>query len=136
MWRTLEGKYIRKRTHFQSSHRLHHLNVLCSRDHEHLNLKGGGRAGSSAQYPEDECRRIVADGIIPPDAPEGGRILHDSPFLDFKGFEAFPKLPLQGKLHVLYDIAVRKGLKKLWTQVVLPWCGVNQLVSLRDHRPK
>ena len=45
---TLEGQAVRKRTHFQSSHSMHHLDVKCPGGHKHLHLVGGTRAASSA----------------------------------------------------------------------------------------
>ena len=70
----LEGEFIRKRTHFQSNHPLHHLEKRSPGNHTHLNLRGKDRAASAAQYPIEECKRIVAEGLTPYDAPEGGRI--------------------------------------------------------------
>ncbi|MDP7647743.1 MAG: hypothetical protein QGH82_06730, partial [Candidatus Woesearchaeota archaeon] len=100
---------MRKRTHFQSSHILHHLQVLCQGGHEHLYLRGHGRAASSAQYPKEECERIMNDGLVSAGASEGGRN-PPSPLLSF-----------DGKMQVLENIAKDKGLKKQWDQIVLPW---------------
>lgn len=58
----LEGQFIRKRTHFQASKALSRLHIMCDRGHKHLNLRGCGRAACSAQYPEEECDRILDDG--------------------------------------------------------------------------
>ena len=42
----LEGFFIRKRSHFQSSHVMHHIQSLCGGGHTHLNLRGSGRAAA------------------------------------------------------------------------------------------
>ena len=65
----LENEKIRKRTHFQSNTEMKHLHITCKGGHKHLHLRGKGRAASSAQYPEGECRRIMQDGLIPPEDP-------------------------------------------------------------------
>jgi len=39
----LEGEFIRKRSHFQGSHPLKHLDVQCPGGHSHLNLRGHQR---------------------------------------------------------------------------------------------
>ena len=57
----IDGQFIRKRTHFQCSHKMHHLDALCPGGHTHLHLVGGHRAASSAVYPEAECKRILQD---------------------------------------------------------------------------
>ena len=57
----LEGQAIRKRTHFQSFKALNRVHITCDRSHKHLNLRGCGRAACSAQYPQEECDRILDD---------------------------------------------------------------------------
>jgi hypothetical protein len=71
----LEGEASKKRTHFQSNQLFHHLQMLCKGGHKHLNLRGHGRAASSAQYPTEECRRIMLEAITPVETFEGGRFL-------------------------------------------------------------
>ena len=71
----LEGEFIRKRSHFEGSHVLHHLQKLCTGGHKHFNLRGKGRAAAAARYPEQECEWIVLDAQTT-GVSEGGRILH------------------------------------------------------------
>ena len=61
----IEDQYIRRRTHFQSNSPLRYLNALCPGGHTHLYLRGGGRAATSAKYPEGECDRILKDAETP-----------------------------------------------------------------------
>ena len=68
----LEDQLIRKRTHFQSCHPFHHLQITCPGNHKHLNLRRKGRCASAAQYPRDECKRIMMEGITSTDTSEGG----------------------------------------------------------------
>ena len=56
---------VRERTHFQSSHEMHHLHVQCPGGHQHLHLRGRRRAATSARYPVEECRKILADSRLP-----------------------------------------------------------------------
>ena len=72
---TLEGEFIRKRSHFQGSHSLHHLQNLCKGGHKHLNLRGHGRTAAAAMYPDQECEWIMLDAKVPTSVSEGGRIL-------------------------------------------------------------
>jgi hypothetical protein len=110
---TLEGQPIRKRTHFQSSHVLHHLHIMCERDHLHLNLRGHGRAASAAQYTQDECRRILLDAKASDGTHEGGRILPSS--------QPFHLLSLDDKMAWLEELAESQCLHPLWEQIVVPW---------------
>ena len=70
----LEDQFIRKRSHFQSSHPAPALQILCPGGHKHLQLRGGGRAASAAQYPAEECRRIL-ESCLHCVSTEGGRQL-------------------------------------------------------------
>ena len=108
----LEGQFIRKRTHFQSAYPLHHLQSLCSGEHEHLHLRGNGRAASSAQYPPVECRRIISEAENFIAVSEGGskpssRTLYKKQFSD--------------KVQVLKEIAESKRFKDVWKAIVDPW---------------
>ena len=53
---------------------IHHLQISCTGDHTQLNSRGKGRCASAAQYPREECRRIMMEGICSTDTSEGGRI--------------------------------------------------------------
>ncbi len=59
----------------------------------------------------------MQDGLIPPDASEGGSNT-PSPSFFKKTFEL--------KLQDLQKTAEAKGLKKVWNQIVAPWLNQNQ----------
>ena len=113
----LEGQHIRKRTHLQSSHELHHVNIQCPGGRPHLYLRGGGRAASSAKYPDEECRRIMMDGPIhnsPPDVSEGGS---KHPILPV----SFSTKSFEDKISVLQGVSDKLGFQKAWNKIVTPW---------------
>ena len=103
----LEGEFIRKRSHFQGSHVLHHLQKLCTGGHKHLNLRGKGRAAAAARYPEQECEWIVLDAQTT-GVSEGGRILH-------------AQMSWDEKVKTLQSIPKDKGLTQVWDNIVHPW---------------
>ena len=74
---TENGEFFRKRTHFQSSHPLHHLHKLCPGDHVHTHLRGEGRAASTAKYPFKECELLLQEVTT---VHDGGRITLPSSF--------------------------------------------------------
>ena len=108
----LEDQLIRKRTHFQRCHPFHDLRITCPGNHKHLNFRGKGRCASAAQYPRDECKKIMLEGITSPNTSEGGRT-PPSPDMYKKTFSE--------KLHILRSIAIAKGLKQQWDLIVVPW---------------
>ena len=111
----LENEKIRKRTHFQSNTEMQHLHITCKGGHKHLHLRGKGRAASSAQYPEGECKRIMQDGLIPPEADgasEGGRISPTSfwnqllPSFCHQSCDDPWEIPIGTKLHQMRKLAL------------------------------
>jgi len=72
---SLDNEFVRKRSHFQGSQVFHHLQKLCPGGHNHLQLRGGGRAASAALYPDSECKLILLDAQLPDGACKGGRNL-------------------------------------------------------------
>ena len=111
---TLDNEFIRKRSHFQSSHALHHLQKLCQGGHKHLNLRGSGLAAAAAKYPEAECELIVQEAKTTSRALKGGRILGSQP----AGFET---MTWDKKITTLKSIAKDKGLTAVWDNIVQPW---------------
>ena len=85
---TLHNEFVRKRSHFQSSHVFHHLHKLCPGEHKHLNLRGAGLAAAAALYPSPECKQILIllEALLPTDARERGRSLlsNDTPVHTFE----------------------------------------------------
>ena len=112
----IDGQPIRKRTHFQSSHELHHLQIKCPGGHSHMHLRGGGRAASSAQYTTEECHRIMLDATMPTGASEGGSIPRITTLPDSFATQSF-----EDKVAVLEDFAHKRGYKKVWDNIVTPW---------------
>ena len=64
-----------KASSFTAACLTHFLQITCPGNPSHLNLRGKGRCASAAQYPKEECRRIMQEGLSPVDTPEGGRIV-------------------------------------------------------------
>jgi len=111
----VEGQFVKKPTHFQSSHEMHHLCVRCSGGHTHLHLRGGGRAAMSAKYPKGECNRIMQDGVLSPTASEGGRIPPS------RLPEGFSKLSMTAKMSFLKSLVSSLGLSEAWNNIVARW---------------
>jgi hypothetical protein len=114
---SLNGEYVRKRSHFQSSHVFHHLQKLCPGGHEHLHLRGGGLAASAALYPDPECKLILSETQLPADACKGGRNL----LANGTSVSDFVRMSWEEQLRCLRSIAQAKGISKVWSQVVQPW---------------
>jgi hypothetical protein len=108
----LKEKQLRNVPIFKTNQPFHHLQMLCKGGHKHLNLRGHGRAASSAQYPTEECRRIMLEAITPPETFEGGRFLSSQDFND-KSF--------MDRMRELQSIAHQQGLDKALVLIAEPW---------------
>ena len=126
---TLNSEFVRKRSHFQGSHVFHHLQKLCPGGHKHLQLRGGGRAASSALYPDPECALILLDAQLPSDACEGGRNL----LCDGTPVSAFVQMSWNGKIKTLKSLAHKKGMQSIWDKAIQPWLKANGANGTRDE---
>ena len=109
----IDGQHIRKRSHFQSSQPMHHLHVLCPGGHQHLHLRGNGRAASAARYPEEECHLILQECTLPSIPSEGGRYT-PSGTTETRSLET----ALEELLTKAYEDYIRQ---EVWDHVVKPW---------------
>ena len=111
---TLDDEFIRKRSHFQSSHVLHHLQKLCQGGHKHLSLRGSGLAAAAAKYLEAECELIVQEVKTTNRALKGGRNLISR----LIGFES---MSWDKKITTVRSLSGVKGLTVIWDNIVQPW---------------
>ena len=102
---------IRKRTHFQSSSTLYHVNVKCQGDHEHLHLRGQRQPSASMRYPREECRRIAEDARNISQASEGGRKDDRYHFPSSYGH-------ISECVQQLYICAQEHGLQDMWQHIM------------------